>query len=176
MEVNLENVIDYHKAKIDFFETVSRGEEYDDAKLTKWQDWTTVIGTDEQISRLIVEHLTTRITKTMPVFRPLTTIRWEECSILVEKCFNGKLLEIASLTDSAMELVIETTGWKLEDENNPQGAMQDNVSFRVGNRIIGHHLVDLPFPSLHEEELWQEFMMYYGFHPIYKCNNSFSKN
>lgn len=103
-------------------------------------------------------------------YRKLSTLTEEEAEILVLKCFDGKLKKIIQLDDEKVVLKIETSGWDINDSKNPEGAMADEISFSVG-LPGGYPLVDTPFSDNGEDEGgWQEFMIFYGFHPYYHDN------
>lgn len=106
----------------------------------------------------------------MKDFRELSSLTFEEAKILVDKCFGGELLNILHLDNERVRMEIKTSGWELEDEENPNGEMVDEVEFVVGVYSPFNRLVELPFSGNGEEEKWQHFMIYHGFHPYYNYN------
>ena len=106
----------------------------------------------------------------MKDFRELSSLTFEEAEILVDKCFDGELLNIIHLDNERVRMEIKTSGWGLEDEDNPNGEMVDEVEFVVGVPGVFHRLVEIPFSGNGDEEKWQHFMIHYGFHPYYNDN------
>ena len=105
----------------------------------------------------------------MREFRPLTSVTEEELRALVTEAFEGELIEVVSITEKTITLTIRTSGWDLEEEDNPKGYMEDEVTFTLGYGWEGS-LVDLPFSGHGEEQIWQEFLIFFGFHPFYRSN------
>lgn len=107
-------------------------------------------------------------------FRKLTTMTRAEAEILVSKCLNGKLINIVILDNVKAVLKVETSGWAAKHPKNPNGTFIDLVQFDLeppGPRP----LVDGVFSENGNcERVWQEFMIFYGFHPYYQ-NNTFEQ-
>lgn len=106
----------------------------------------------------------------MREFRPLTSVTEEELRALVTEAFEGELIEVVSITEKTVTLIIRTSGWDLGEEDNPKGNMEDEVTFTLGYGWE-RSLVDFPFSGKGEEEVWQEFLIFFGFHPLYRGNS-----
>lgn len=106
----------------------------------------------------------------MREFRPLTSVTEEELRALVTETFGGELIEVISITEKTVTLIIRTSGWDLGEEDNPKGDMEDEVTFTLGYGWE-RSLVDFPFSGEGEEGVWQDFLIFFGFHPLYRGNS-----
>lgn len=106
----------------------------------------------------------------MREFRPLTSVTEEELRALVIEAFEGELIKVVSITEKRITLIIRTSRWDLGEEYNSKGDMEDEVTFSLGYGWE-RSLVDFPFSGEGEEEVWQEFLIFFGFHPLYRGNS-----
>lgn len=96
-------------------------------------------------------------------YRDISTITNEEVKLLLKETFDAKLKKIIRKERGELQVLIVTSGWQTE---NGEEDMEDEVIF-----YTDYARIDSPFTQIGDISIWEDFMIYYGFHPSYKNNH-----